>query len=163
MSPTGELSLYSLPWRQPPFLSANLVWAENGTRPFAPYIIIEERDGVSIGVLGLTASLNYDRHRDALDIRELIKHMDPVEVAQEFVPRLRQQVDVLIVLSHLGHLADRMLAQSVKGIDIILAGHMHLVMTEPVIVGETLIVEKGWKGGYMGRLDLIISFSKEGQ
>ena len=111
-----------------PFLSANLRWREDDSRVFTPYIILE-RDDVRIGVLGLSPTINRYRHQGAPDPRAKIARVDPVEVAQELIPALREQVDVIVVLSHLGHPADRDLAREVDGIDIILGASTHWLLT----------------------------------
>jgi len=78
--------------------------------------------------------------------------LDPVEVARQYVSELRGKVDVLIVLSNLGLEEDKVLAAAVAGIDIIIGGNSHRLMKEPGRVGNTLIVQQGYKGEWLGRL-----------
>ncbi len=134
-----------------PFLSANLVYSETSERLFAPYKIIE-RSGVRIGVLALSASPNL-QHDEVIGV---VSRQHPVAVAQEFVAALQGRVDLLIVLSHLGHFEDRAVAMFAPGIDLILGGHTHFLLTEPVKIGDTLIFENGWLGERIRRLDLTI-------
>ena len=44
------------------------------------------------------------------------------------------EVDVMVMLSHLGLGTDRRLAENVSGIDVILGGHSHTTMPEPETV-----------------------------
>ncbi|MBT9141004.1 MAG: Mannosylglucosyl-3-phosphoglycerate phosphatase [Dehalococcoidia bacterium] len=134
-----------------PFLSANLVYTETGERLFAPYKIIE-RAGVRIGILAVSATPNL-QHDEVIGI---VSRRHPVEVAQEFVAALQGEVDLMIVLSHLGHFEDRTVAMFAPGIDLILSGHTHFLLTEPLQIGGALIVENGWLGEQIGRLDMTI-------
>jgi 2',3'-cyclic-nucleotide 2'-phosphodiesterase (5'-nucleotidase family) len=54
------------------------------------------------------------------------------------------------VLSHIGLDADRELAGKVKGIDVIVGGHSHTVVKDPVIESGTVIVQAGSNGVYLG-------------
>ena len=73
--------------------------------------------------------------------------------------RANDHVDLVIALSHSGiseqgQGEDRALAAAVPGIDVIISGHTHQKLTQPVTVGTTLIVTAGAYGEYLGRLDL---------
>jgi sulfur-oxidizing protein SoxB len=75
---------------------------------------------------------------------------------------LRRQVEqaradgaeVVILLSHNGFNVDRKMAGRVDGIDVILTGHTHDALPEPVIVNDTLLVASGSHGKFLSRLDL---------
>ncbi|MEP3430295.1 MAG: thiosulfohydrolase SoxB [Roseibium sp.] len=67
--------------------------------------------------------------------------------------------DVVVLLSHNGFDVDRKLASRVDGIDVILTGHTHDALPEPVIVNDTLVIASGSNGKFVSRLDLDV---KEG-
>jgi len=84
---------------------------------------------------------------------------DPLEAANRAVWEARREGPATVVLlSHLGLGADRRLAAEVAGVDVIVGGHSHTLMTPPVIAeGQdrpVLIVQAGAHGRYLGRLDL---------
>lgn len=74
---------------------------------------------------------------------------------QEMVDEVRAKgADLVVVLSHNGFDVDRQMASRVSGIDVILTGHTHDALPEPVIVGETLLIASGSHGKFVTRLDL---------
>ena len=97
-----------------------------------PYII-REVNGVRIALFGeitqLVNSAPY-KAREELGLTAL----EPIEVAKKLVPELRQKADIVICLSHLGVNIDKRLAAEVPGIDIILGGHSHTRLPQPVLV-----------------------------
>ncbi|PRY26345.1 sulfate thiol esterase SoxB [Aliiruegeria haliotis] len=76
--------------------------------------------------------------------------------------RMQEQVDearaegaeLIVVLSHNGFDVDKKMASKVSGIDVILSGHTHDAVPEPVLVGETIIVASGSNGKFVSRVDL---------
>lgn len=137
-----------------PVLAANL---ERDTgQDFAPPTLMLERAGVKVGILGLT----YPKTPLTTNPKNVegLRYLDPVATARTLVPRLRAQgAELVIALTHLGLAADRKLAESVPGIDVIVGGHSHNRMRTALKVGDTLIVQAGAHGSDLGRLDLEIT------
>ena len=74
---------------------------------------------------------------------------------QEMVDEVRAAgADLVVVLSHNGFDVDKKMAGRVTGIDVILSGHTHDALPEPVLVGETIIVASGSNGKFVSRVDL---------
>ncbi|WP_428548751.1 thiosulfohydrolase SoxB [Profundibacter sp.] len=77
------------------------------------------------------------------------------ERMQEMVDEVRAAgADLVVCLSHNGFDVDRKMASKIKGIDIILTGHTHDALPEPVLVGETMLIASGSNGKFVTRLDL---------
>ena len=77
------------------------------------------------------------------------------ERMQEMVDEARAPgAALVVVLSHNGFDTDRKMAGQVQGIDVILSGHTHDALPEPVLVGETIVVASGSNGKFVSRVDL---------
>jgi sulfur-oxidizing protein SoxB len=82
---------------------------------------------------------------------------------QKLVDTLRHddKVDAIVLLSHNGMDVDLKLAGRVTGIDVILGGHTHDAVPQPVAVsnagGTTLVTNAGSNGKFLGVLDLDIA------
>jgi len=78
--------------------------------------------------------------------------------------RDKDKVDTVILLSHNGMDVDLKLASRVSGIDVILGGHTHDAVPQPVLVrnggGATLVTNAGSNGKFLGILDLDLAKGK---
>jgi S-sulfosulfanyl-L-cysteine sulfohydrolase len=85
---------------------------------------------------------------------------------QKLVDALRgnDKVDAIVLLSHNGMDVDLKLASRVRGIDVILGGHTHDAIPQPIAVtnagGTTLVTNAGSNGKFLGVLDLEIAKGK---
>lgn len=74
---------------------------------------------------------------------------------QEMVDEVRAEgAELVVCLSHNGFDVDKQMAARVKGIDVILTGHTHDALPEPVLVGETILIASGSHGKFVTRVDL---------
>ena len=77
------------------------------------------------------------------------------ENMQAMVDEVRDMgADCVVVLSHNGFDVDKKMASRVTGIDVILSGHTHDALPEPVLVGQTQIIASGSNGKFVSRVDL---------
>ena len=113
--------------------------------------MFELENGLKVGGFGLIG-------KDAvLVIGETgdVQFLDQHEAARQAVDELKEQgADVIVAISHSGVDEDRELAQDVPGIDVIVGGHCHTALYEPVLQGTTIIVQAGSLGIYLGQLEL---------
>ncbi|MEQ8341449.1 MAG: thiosulfohydrolase SoxB [Marinovum algicola] len=119
---------------------------------FPPYEFFE-RGGVKIAVIGQAfpympiANPGWMFPEYAFGIRD--------ENMQEMVDEVRAQgAELVVCLSHNGFDVDKKMAGIVTGIDVILSGHTHDALPEPVLVGDTIIVASGSNGKFVSRVDL---------
>jgi 2',3'-cyclic-nucleotide 2'-phosphodiesterase (5'-nucleotidase family) len=77
----------------------------------------------------------------------------PIATATREAASLRDQVDCLIALTHIGLRQDKELAAQTPHFDLILGAHSHDVLLEPVMVGKTAICQTGSHGRFAGRYD----------
>ena len=83
------------------------------------------------------------------------------EHMQDMVDEVRASgADVVVVLSHNGFDVDKKMAGVVSGIDVILSGHTHDALPEPVLVGKTHIIASGSNGKFVSRVDLDVRDSQ---
>ncbi|MGI9203375.1 MAG: bifunctional metallophosphatase/5'-nucleotidase [Woeseiaceae bacterium] len=157
-----------------PVLGANLFFKDTDD-PFAQAHTIIERDGIRIGVIGIlgqdAASTAIARdHIDELDVT------DPAEAVARSVAELRGDVDLVVLLTHMGHTApmqtdaeadprlardinaDIALAGTVEGIDVLFGGHADAGTPEPVVQPDTgtLIMQTYGQATYLGYLQLTL-------
>jgi 5'-nucleotidase / UDP-sugar diphosphatase len=85
---------------------------------------------------------------------ELITDFDHLAIARRIIARYRHEVDLLVLVSHLGITDDQTIARKTEGIDIILGGHSHSRLTEPLRVKNTSIIHVGSNGESFGHLRL---------
>jgi len=82
------------------------------------------------------------------------------------VLRNRDKVDAVLLLSHNGMDVDLKLAGRVRGIDVILGGHTHDAVPQPIAVanagGTTLVTNAGSNGKFLGVLDLELAKGRVG-
>ena len=86
---------------------------------------------------------------------------DYVKITRELIAKHRGEVDLLVLVSHLGIEEDTLLARGTQGIDLILGGHTHTVMRKPLLVKDTTIIHVGAKAENVGRFDLEYDLQKK--
>jgi 2',3'-cyclic-nucleotide 2'-phosphodiesterase/3'-nucleotidase len=162
-----------------PMLGANVrAGCRECANYFQPYVV-KRIAGLRVGIVGfVTPSI------PAFEIPDNYKGytFEPiVEAARRVIPEVRQQADVVIVLSHSGLGPDPEagtggdpryldlpgeqttieLAEQVPGIDVILFGHTHQELAGRVIHGALLVQAKNW-GASLARVDMDVDRDAEG-
>lgn len=118
-------------------------WEAWQTYGISDYVILE-REGVRVAVFGLLGE-----DADACAPMSGMEFEPIAEAAERTVAYLEknEEPDFVICLSHSGTWSgegeDYELAQTVDGIDVIISGHTHTTLNEPIQVNDTLIVSCG--------------------
>lgn len=106
-------------------------------QPVAPWHIVE-RDGVKIGLVGVVT--NYEGQGTPAGNKSSyvgLRFSDPQEAAVRAADALRHQVDVLILLSHMGHDRDYELLTRENRYDLVVSAHTHEYL-DTVVCGTQL-------------------------
>jgi len=144
------------------FVAQNVNDATWGDRIFKPYVI-KNINGVPVAIIGQAfpytpiANPRYLFPEWSFGIKD--KNM------QEVVDKARADgAQVCVCLSHNGADVDFKMASRVRGLDVILGGHTHDAVPQPVKVknagGTTLVINSGSNGKYLSVLDLNVRNKK---
>ncbi len=142
-----------------PMLAINAYDKDSDDLIFPPYRIKEVNE-LKIGVIGIAATI-IDKVMPK-HFSEGIYFTMGNEELPKYIKELKEEkdVDLIVVLSHLGFPQEIKLAEEVDGIDVLLSGHTHNRIYEPAKVNDALIIQSGCHGSFLGRLDLEIENKK---
>lgn len=137
------------------------LWAAYNDYGIKDYVILE-RGGVYYAIFGV-----FGEDADACAPNSGMVYEDPVTVAGETVATAVAECEsrygahpIVICLSHSGTSEgkgeDYELAKAVDGIDVIISGHTHTTLDEPISVNDTLIVSAAEYGRNLGVLKLTL-------
>lgn len=147
----------------PSLLVCNVDWSQAGEEQleikaaFQEYGVKEyeivEKNGIRIALIGVFGE-------DALACAPTcaLSFQNPAEAVAETVAKIREEedVDMLVCLSHCGTNVDKkksedeIIARKVPELDVIISGHSHTVLEEPLVYGDTYIVSAGEYGKAVG-------------
>jgi len=142
-----------------PLLALNVYEDRTNARCF-PASTITEVAGLRIGLIGIasnivdktmppafSAGIHFTLGRDELP--PVIAHL-----------RAEERADLVVLISHLGFPQDMRLLSEVGGIDVCLSGHTHNRLDAPARQGETLVIQSGCHGSFLGHLALAVENGK---
>ncbi len=147
-----------------PIISSNYDFSETSLSGMVrPYLILK-KGKLRIGVIGINIQ---PKGLIATDNYKGMKYLDPEETANKLAEQLRreQKCDLVVCLSHLGYGADLRLAESSRNIDLIIGGHSHTYLQEPVERMNrdnkpVLIYQTSGRGATVGRMDITMETTK---
>jgi 5'-nucleotidase len=136
----------------------------------APYTILK-KGKLKIGITGVGIEM------DGLVPTALsgnTKYLDPIRSVNEVAAQLKmkEKCDMIICLSHLGFkykdnkISDEILAKETEYVDLIIGGHTHTFLDEPVLYrnkkqSDVIVNQVGFAGIILGRLDFTFSATKK--
>lgn len=120
------------------------------------YVVLE-KDDVDVAVIGV---FGIDALACAPTCELIFK--DPVEAVKETVAKIKDEedVDMIVCVSHSGTWGDEsksedeILAKSVPELDLVISGHTHTELGEPIVHGNTWIVSAGEYGKKIGSMTM---------
>src|SRR5699024_6316907 len=118
---------------------------------------VMEYNSINIGFIGL---MGEDADIDATMAE--VEFESIVDNAKTTIKKMKKEndVDLVVALSHSGtsdnpkESEDEILAEKVPELDVIISGHSHTVLEEPIISGDTTIVSSGEYGKNLGKLSI---------
>ena len=142
-----------------PVISGNIVYKDTDKPLFNGYTILTLDNGMKVGIVGLTHFTA--QVMGAADV----KYTDPIAVGQKLVDEVKPQVDFVIGLLHVGVGEDGnansiMIANEVKGLDVIIDGNTHTVLPEGRLENGILLAQAGEYSKYIGVVDLTFENGK---
>lgn len=163
-----ENIVQQLPYASFDFINCNYDVSNTAlNKKILPYKIIT-KNGLKIGITGVGIEL------EGLVLKENygdIVYHSPIEKMQaiERFLKLEKKCDYIICLSHLGYqykdnkISDLILAENLYYTDLIIGGHTHMFLNQPISVknknnAETLVTQVGWAGIWLGQL--VVNFSE---
>ena len=143
-----------------PIINANMYLTTNYTRLFQSHLI-KEIDGMKVLFIGvLTEEVLAQTKQD-----KLIGSIVDVEEASQEIGKIcnayqTEDIDFTVVLTHIGIEADKKLAKILDprwGVDIIIGGHSHTFLEEPVVINNIPIVQAVCGTDQIGRFDIVVN------
>jgi 2',3'-cyclic-nucleotide 2'-phosphodiesterase (5'-nucleotidase family) len=142
-----------------PVLAANVYEKETHSLVF-PSHVVNEIGGVRVGLVGIASDI-VDKTMPP-SYSEGLYFTSGRDVLPGIVDTLRREerVDLVVLLSHLGFPQDMQVLSEVPGIDVCLSSHTHNRLYKPALQGNTLVIQSGSSGSFLGRLDLEIEHGR---
>ncbi|KAA0253018.1 MAG: bifunctional metallophosphatase/5'-nucleotidase [Acidobacteria bacterium] len=142
-----------------PLLSANASGLEAvGLAGFVAPSVLKTRGGVAVGIFGLTVP-----DEPLSQNAPVVLDPDVAGAAAREVAALRASgAELVVLLSHLGFARDVEVASSVEGVDVVVGGHDHLVLEEPLEVTgpggrKAWVLQAGPHYARVGRLRVAVA------
>ena len=161
----------SLPAAKFPLINSNYDFSDTILADKFPQWKIFKRSGIKIGVYGLGIELKglvADKNFGEIVYRDPL----PVAVEMELFLKNEKKCDLVVCLSHLGlryrndKISDVLLAAETSSTDLIIGGHTHSFLEEPIIAinkaGKQVIINQAsWGGMVLGKIDY--TFERSGR
>ncbi len=141
-------------------INANFIVKSNRKHLFKPYYMVDI-DGTMVLFIGLlTESVIEQTQAEGL-VGRYVTVADAKDEIRRTYGKLRKKgrkADVVVLLTHIGWEADLELARSLEeelDVDIIIGGHSHTYIDEPVIENGILVLQCGFENTHIGKLEFV--------
>lgn len=143
-----------------PIINANLYLKTNHIRLFKSHTILEI-GGMKIMFIGiLTEDVLAQARQERLVGSFVDVHEAALEVGKICNAHKTEDIDFTVLLTHIGFDDDKKLAEVLDprwGVDVIIGGHSHTLLTEPCVVSGIPIVQAATGTDQVGRFDIMIN------
>jgi uncharacterized repeat protein (TIGR01451 family) len=156
-------------WSDFPWVGANIVISGTDYEHpdwVKPYVTmtVGSPNAVTLGIIGVdtdeTPEITVKGSTEGLEFTGL------TEAISHYYDEVEAQSDVVIVLAHMGtedsgrfkglKTVAQELIDAGKPVDLMIGGHQHEPLYEPLMVGDTPIIEAGYYGHWVGQADLVV-------
>ncbi|PHQ66415.1 MAG: bifunctional metallophosphatase/5'-nucleotidase, partial [Sneathiella sp.] len=145
---TARVGESSFPW-----LGTNVFDHSGKLAVGAQSMVIIEVGGFKVGFFGITTpeTAYLSSPGDGIIFGEIF------ETAHRSVQSLKEQgAEIIVALTHMDFAEDRKLAETVKGLHLVLAGHDHVPAT--FVANGVTVMQSGSQGMYLGVVDLDVEW-----
>ncbi|MYL33727.1 bifunctional metallophosphatase/5'-nucleotidase [Pontibacillus yanchengensis] len=118
-----------------------------------PYTLKATENGTTLGLIGLTAPFKAFYELLGWEVTS------PFELLDQIVMEVKEQADIVVLLSHLGINDDQEIARRYDDIDLIIGGHTHHLFKDGEKINNTLLTAAGKHGVYVG--EVVLSWDTE--
>lgn len=134
-----------------PLLGIN-IYKEDGSLFLKPYIV-KKIANLKVAIIGICSDIINNIMPETF--RESLKITDGTAELPNYIEQVKAMgADLVILLSHLGFPQDYALLSNEPGIDICLSAHTHNRLFEAITVNNTIIIQCGCHGSFIGHLDI---------
>ncbi len=142
-----------------PIVNTNLYIKKYHKRLMKPYIVLSKA-GFDILIIGIITEDVVDAFKKDSEVGSFIS----LEEASAEVGRItnaykNEDIDLTILLTHIGFEKDKELAKILKpewGVDMIIGGHSHTILEKPEVVNGIIIAQAGVGTDQIGRFDITV-------
>ncbi|NDP27398.1 MAG: bifunctional metallophosphatase/5'-nucleotidase [Flavobacterium sp.] len=140
-----------------PMLGIN-IYNEDGTLFLKPYSIIGIED-IKVAVIGICSDI-IDKTMPK-NFSEGLTITNGAKELPKYIKTVKEQgADIILLLSHNGFPQDMAMLATIPGIDVCLSAHTHNRLYETIKVNNTLVIQCGCHGSFLGHLQLDIQQKK---
>ncbi len=148
-------------WATYPVVAANYLFEPgNPLGEIAKPVEIINADGLKIGIIGIA---NFSSITSITEVGNSlgIIPLEITRIVQDWIDILEPHVDLIVAVSHAGLTEDERIIQQTRGLDIIMGGHLHIVLAPPKVVKDldgrdVILAHSGAFAKFVGKLDVVV-------
>jgi len=136
-----------------PYVNANVRDTKTGELILPEYLVVEKA-GIKFGITSVLTQAQKLKSMTDDDLGLEVQAALPV--LRELIPRMREEVDSVVLVGHLGEGSTETALKDVVGVDIAVMGHTFRNIKTERVVGDCALFSSAHEGRYIGRADLFI-------
>ena len=142
-----------------PIVNANMYIKTNHTRLFTPYIILDV-NGINVMFIGIVTEEVLASTKNEEIVGTFVDVWDAAKQVGVIIDNYKTtKIDLTVLLTHIGFKEDKKLAELIDenwGVDLIIGGHSHTLLSKPKVVNGIPIVQVGCGTDQIGRFEIDI-------